>query len=107
MIWKMKSDMWGIIEYALDIMKSSVIDLNSVNSKLWSEDRKEAMSLLFQGIIHLVVVPTLTEVVAKKIPIIGSMITRLIKKILTILANKIDFEPVFSIVVRNIFNIKL
>ncbi|MCR9250453.1 MAG: hypothetical protein NXI20_08505 [bacterium] len=93
LIWKMKSDMWGIIEYALDIMKSSVVDVNNVNSKLWSENRKEAMSLLFQGIIHIVVLPTLAEVVAGKIPFVGGLVTGLIKKILTILANKIDFEP--------------
>ncbi|MCF2875557.1 MULTISPECIES: hypothetical protein [unclassified Tenacibaculum] len=92
LIWKMKSDMWGIINYSLDIMKSAVADINEVSNQTTKENRKDVLSLLFKGVIHIITIPMVSKVVSDKVPFVGGIINRIIKKILTLVSDKVKFD---------------
>jgi hypothetical protein len=92
--FKIKWDIWGIIEYSLNILKSAVRDLGTVGKHVKSENRKEAIKLLFQGIIHIVTIPMISEVIGKKVPFFGGIVNQFIKKTLTLVSNKVKFEEV-------------
>ena len=49
--WRMKSDMLGIVNYTLEIMKTTVRDMNQINSQISKENRTEVFGLLFKGIL--------------------------------------------------------
>ncbi len=89
--WKMKNDMFGVIEYTLDIMKTSVSDVSLMSSGLTPQNRKEKLSLLFSGIIHIVTIPTFANVIANKVPVVGGFLTGVFKRVMTGVANKIKF----------------
>lgn len=92
LIWKMKSDTWGIVEYSLEIMKSAVTDMNQVNSQVTAENRKDVLGLLFKGIIHLVTIPMMSKVIADKVPFIGGLVNKIVKKILVLVSDKVEFD---------------
>lgn len=94
LMWRMKSDMWGIISYSLEIMKSAVTDLNQVNNQIDNENRKEVLGLLFKGIIHIVTIPVLSKAISTKVPFVGGIVNSIIKKVLTVVSNKIKFDEV-------------
>jgi len=89
---KIKKDLWGIINYSLDIMKSAVNDLNQMNSQINVENRKDVLGLLFNGIIHIVTIPMMSKIISEKIPFIGGIINRFIKKVLTLISDMVSFQ---------------
>ncbi len=92
--YKMKWDIWGIIDYSLKILKSAVRDLGTVGGHVKSENRKDALKLLFQGIIHIVTIPMVSGAISKKVPFFGRFISKFINKVLTLISNKVKFEEV-------------
>lgn len=92
MIKKIQSDVFSLLSYSLEIMKSAVADLNHANDQVTPENRKEVFGLLFKGIIHLLTIPTMTKVLSERVPLIGTLISGLIKKALTTVANKVKFD---------------
>lgn len=84
---RMKEDVWGIIHYSLDIMKSAKEDTKEVMANMPAEQKKASTAMLFQGVLHLVTIPTLATVIEAKIPILGMIISRFIKKVLTMVSN--------------------
>lgn len=90
--WKMKSDMWGIVDYSLEIMKSAISDMNQVSNQMTKENRKDVLGLLFKGIIHIVTIPMMSKVIADKVPFVGGFVNRIVKRILILLSDKIKFE---------------
>ncbi len=90
--WKMKSDMWGIINYSLDIMKSAVMDINQVNNQIDKENRKDILGLLFKGIIHIITIPMVSKIIADKVPFVGRIINWMVKRILRLVANTVKFD---------------
>ncbi len=92
LMWKMKWDMLGIINYSLEIMKSAVVDINQVNSQVNKENRKDVLGLLFKGIIHIVTIPMVSKVVSDKVPFVGGIVNIIIKKILTLVSDKVKFD---------------
>ncbi len=92
LIYRMKSDLFKIIEYSLDIMKSCIEDLNQVNQNITPENKKNVLGLLFKGVIHIVTVPMMTEVVGDKLPIVGRFIKGMIKSMLTLVSDKVKFD---------------
>ena len=92
LVWKMKKDMWGIIDYSLDIMKSAVNDMSQVNNQITAENRKNVLGLLFKGILHIVTIPVISKVIAEKVPIIGGLVSRLVSRILIIVSNVVKFD---------------
>ncbi len=92
LLFKMKNDIWRVVNYSLDIMKLSLQDLSSVNNQITEENKKDVLSLLFKGILHVVTIPMLLEAVANKIPFVGFLISRILKKILTLISDKLEFD---------------
>jgi len=90
----MKADIWNIVDYSLEIMKSAILDLNHLNDKVNKENRKEVMGLLFKGIIHIVTIPMTSSMFSKQIPLLGKFIEKPIKKILPLVAEKVSFDKV-------------
>jgi len=90
--WKMKSDIWGIVDYSLNIMKSAVQDLSKVNHQITVENRKDVLGLLFKGVIHIVTIPLLSKVISEKVPLVGSVANKAVKKALTLISDKVKFD---------------
>lgn len=89
---KMKADMWGIVNYSLEIMKSAVYDTNLVNNQVTKENRKDVLGLLFKGIIHIVTIPMMSAAISAKVPILGDFINRIVKRILMIVSDRVKFD---------------
>ena len=92
LMWKLKTDIWGIVDYSLDIMKSAVNDLHQVNNQITAENRKEVLGLLFKGIIHIVTIPMLSQVIADKVPFVGGIVNGIVKRILILVSNAVKFD---------------
>ncbi|CAL2055105.1 hypothetical protein [Tenacibaculum sp. 190524A05c] len=92
LMFKMKKDIWSIADYSLDILKLSVEDLSSVNNQITEENKKDVLSLLFKGIIHIVTIPMLSQSVAKKIPVLGNLAGGIIRRVLVAISDKLEFE---------------
>ncbi|MBO0590997.1 hypothetical protein I2486_06205 [Cellulophaga sp. E16_2] len=92
LMWKMKSDMWGVVNYSLDIMKSAITDMIQVNNQVNEENRKDVLGLLFKGIIHIVTIPMISKVISDKVPFVGGIVKRIVKKILTLFSDKVKFD---------------
>jgi len=90
--WKLKTDLKGIVEYALVIMKSGATDLSKVSNKITPENRKDVMGLLFKGIIHIVTIPMMGEAASNKVPVFGAVVKSMIKKVLTSVSDNIKFD---------------
>ena len=90
--WKMKSDLWSIIAYSLEIMQSAVQDIDQVNSSITKENRKEVLSLLFLGIIHIVTIPMLSKVISDQVPIVGGLLNGIVKRVLTLVSDRFSFD---------------
>lgn len=90
--WKMKKDMWGIINYSLNIMNDAVIDMNAVGTQLTPGNRKNVLSLLFKGIIHIVTIPMLSQAISENVPLVSGLVKGFVKKVLTIVSDKVIFS---------------
>ncbi len=90
--WKMKSDMWRIVDYSLEIMKSAVNDMNQVNNQMTKDNRKDVLGLLFKGIIHIVTIPMMSKVISDKVPFVGGIVNRIVKRILILVSDKVKFD---------------
>jgi len=93
LMWKMKTDIWGIVDYSLEIMKSAVSDLNHVSNQVTKENRKDVLGLVFKGVIHIVTIPMVTKIISEKVPFVGGLVNGLVKKILTLVSDKVMFDP--------------
>lgn len=92
LIWKMKSDIFGIVNYSLDIMKSAISDLNKVNNQMTDDNKKDVLGLLFKGIVHIVTVPMISKVISDKVPFVGGVVNRVIKRILILVSDNLKFD---------------
>jgi len=92
LMWKMKRDIWGIVDYSLEIMKSSVSDMNHISNQLTSENRKNVLGLLFKGIIHIVTIPMMAKVISEKVPLVGGFVNRIVKRVLILVSDKVKFD---------------
>lgn len=90
-VQRIKEDLWKIIQFVLEILGRAYEDVSNVNNSLDGANRKEHVSLLFQRVIHVVVLPVLTATIPQKLPVVGWVVSRFLRRIFTVLANK--FEP--------------
>lgn len=90
--WKMKSDILGILNYSLDIMRSAIGDINQVKSRTKTGNRKQVLGLLFKGIIHIVMIPMVSTSLSNSLPFFSGVINRFIRRILTTVANRFSFD---------------
>jgi len=89
---RMRTDMWGVIDFSIEIMKKAVRDLKLANLNINDENSKDSLGLLFKGIIHIVTIPLLSKVISQKIPFIGGLVNIFVKKILILVSDRIKFE---------------
>lgn len=89
---KLKTDLSEITNYSLGVMKSSIDDMNDISHKITAENKKDVLSLLFQGIIHVVTIPMLTNAIDAKVPIGSKMTIKLFKNSLAAIASKFEFD---------------
>jgi hypothetical protein len=92
LMWKMKNDIWGILEYSLEIMDSAVEDLKATADQMNPGNRKNVLGLLFKGVIHVVTIPMLSRVISEKVPFVGGIVNTLIKRVLSIISDRVNFE---------------
>ena len=92
LIWKIKSDIWGVVAYSLEIMKSAITDVIKVNKQVSKENRKDVLGLLFKGIIHIVTIPMVSKVVSDKVPFVSGIVNSVIARILRLMSNKVTFN---------------
>lgn len=90
--WKIRNQLWGVIDFTLGIMKSAIVDFHHVGTQVTAENRAAVFSLLFKGIVHIVSIPMLTKAFTQEIPLVGGLFARFIKKVLTIVADKADWS---------------
>jgi len=94
---RMKTDMWGIIEHSLSIMKEASEDLSQANQNITDENRKDSLNLLFKGIIHIVTIPLLSKGISQKVPFFGGIVNLFAKRVLILISDKIEIdEDVFN-----------
>ena len=89
---RLKSDILGIMDYSMGIMRSAAKDIDTAKVHLPPEKRKDALRMLYKGIIHIVTLPMLTTAVSAKIPILGGLVNRFIRKVITALSDKIHID---------------
>lgn len=89
---KMKTDIIEVLNYSLNIMNSIIMDLNQVSNQLSPEKRKDTLGLLLNGIIHIVTIPTMSEVIRDKIPFVGGYIAKLFTRTLVFISDRIKFD---------------
>ena len=97
-LWKMQKDIRGIIDYVLDVMKRVVDDVHSGTSKLKLGNRKDILALLFNGVMYCVAIPTVSEGIKARIPLMGGFMGMIARKILSAAARvvKVDDEEIES-----------
>ena len=90
--WKIKSDIYYIVKFTLEITESALTDINKINSKITKVNRKEVFGLLFKGIIHIVTIPTLSKVIIDKVPFVAGLVNKIVKRVLILVTEKIKFS---------------
>jgi len=90
--WKMKNDIIKVLEYSLGMMKGAVEDTHQLKGTVTKENRKEALGMLFKGIIHIVTIPTMGAVIDEKVPLIGFIMKWFMKKTLTLVSDRMKFN---------------
>lgn len=89
---QLKSDVLGIMGYSMGIMKSAAADIDTAKVNIPPEGRKDALRMLYKGIIHIVTLPMLTTAISAKIPLVGGLINRFVKKVIVALSDKITID---------------
>jgi hypothetical protein len=92
LMWKMKKDIWGILEYSLEIMQSAMEDLRFTAHQINPGNRKNVLSLLFKGVIHVVTIPMLSKAISNRVPFVGGLLSGFVKRILTLISDRANFE---------------
>ena len=90
--WKIKSDIYYIVKFTLEITESALTDFNKINSKITKVNRQEVFGLLFKGIIHIVTIPTLSKVIIDKVPFVAGLVNEIVKRVLILVTEKIKFS---------------
>lgn len=96
LIWKIKNDLKEVLEYSFDIFELALLDTSSIKSNLQLSDNSESKKLLFQGIIHIVMIPLISRVIGNKIPLIGGFLESIIIKVFSNIAGQINFNQIIK-----------
>ena len=86
-VGKIKGDMFDVIKYSIEIFNNIKEDLKLSKANLSAERKRYQYNLLFQGVVHHITLPVITEVVADKIPIVGGFIKSLIYRVMSGITN--------------------
>ncbi len=84
---RFRSDIRAIMTYSMDILKGIVEDVDKLNTSTDARNRKEVLQMLFLGVMHLITIPVTSDIIGNRVPFIGGLISRLVKRVLTTIAN--------------------
>lgn len=84
---RFKQDIHSIMAYSTEILESIVLDVDKLNKGTNKANRKDNLTLLFTGVVHIITVPVAASVIAKKVPFVGDFLAGLFTRILRQLAN--------------------
>ena len=90
--FKIRDDIWGVIEYSFDILKKAIDDIGDVGRNMKNGNKKNILGLLFTGVIQVVTIPLLTKVIKNKVPVLGSSIAGVFNKVLSIVSSSVVFK---------------
>lgn len=83
---RFRSDIRSIMNYSMDIMRGIVEDLDKLNTQTDATNRKEVLQLLFLGVMHIITIPVVSDIIGNRVPFIGGLVSRLVKRVLTTMA---------------------
>lgn len=83
---RFKSDLEGIMNYSMSIMRGIVEDMEQLNTTTHAGNRKEVLQLLFLGVMHIITIPAVSSIIGNRVPLIGGLIARLVRRVLTTMA---------------------
>lgn len=89
---QMKSDIFNIVDYTIEMMESALKDVKQLNGSVSSNNSTENLKLLFKGMIHIVTIPTFLSVISVKLPLTGFVFRGLIKRIFFLISDRISFK---------------
>lgn len=89
-ILNLKSDLNNLLNFVFDLTIRILDDLNKVGKKL---NKKEILEI-FNGLIVIVLLPSLSDAISTRIPFFGSLINNLIQKIFKRLVKRVEKSSV-------------
>lgn len=96
LIRKLKLDIWKILEYTLDLMKSIIVDIDKIKNQITPKSKRNIFTLVFKGIIHLIIIPIWAVAMTEGIPLIGKPIRWLVITIFTFISNQLKIEETIA-----------
>ena len=79
-----------MIFYGFDLTATVINDVQRQGAEL----RKKDVFELFQGIFSVVFLPSLADAILARVPVVGSLINKLVQKILNRMVKKINFTSI-------------
>lgn len=101
LVRKLKLDIWRIIEYTIDLLKSVVADIDKIKNQISPKSRRSVFTLVFKGIIHIIVIPFWAVAFTEGIPIIGRPIKWIVVQILSFISDQLKLEEIRTAVELN------
>lgn len=84
---RFKGDIHSMMTYSMDILRGVVKDVDQLNAGTNAGNRKDNLTMLFAGVVHIITVPVAASVVGNKVPFIGGYVAKLLTKVLRRIAN--------------------
>ena len=84
---RLGQDINAIMHYSTDILKRVVKDVDQLNEGTNATNRKETLTLLFAGVLHIITIPVTASIISNKIPFIGGLLSGLCTRVLRRMAN--------------------
>jgi len=102
-IWGIKNDVLEVIDYSLNLTKNIQQDAHAVQSQITGEDKERKYELFYKGVLHLITIPSVSGVIADRIPFVGRIAGGLVRRVLAAAA---DNKLVFKLLLKaNIFEL--
>jgi len=86
--WKIERDLCGVVEYTLGMLGSALGDVQRAGVGIGRGDFRSTLTLLFQGMMHIVTIPTVSQILSDRIPLIGGLFSRFIGRVLAYLVDR-------------------
>ncbi len=100
-IWGIKNDVLEVIDYSLNLTNNIQRDAQTVQSQISGKDKERKYELFYKGVLHLVTIPIVSETISDKIPFVGGVFGRLVRRVL---AAATDNKLIFKLLLKsNIF----
>lgn len=80
--WKMEKDLRSVVEYTLGMLDSVMRDVQRAGMGINQKNFRPMLTLLFQGMMHIVTIPILSQILSDRIPLIGGLFSRFMERLL-------------------------